>query len=173
MKSIIVILSIILLFTCKAGVFASQSKQDVPFTVLVTVSPDEVCKGKTLSVKLEVINTSDKNIAIDKRSLRHRLVVERLQSESAEFSGGVLNIRGFTAPSSPSEGDYVVLAPKESYGITLALPLEEEFFQKAGLYRIIATYGQFRSLVYKGVPLFKGSVSSSGKEFKIINCDRK
>lgn len=150
--------------------------KQMPETLAITISVPPLirsCSHPYVSIKAEITNIGSEDVAIDKVGLRYRLSLRKSRASREGGSSRESTIQGDYGPLKPNEDSYVVLKPGQSYKAKIQLPLEPDFFDDAGEYKLILTYGQFRDYMYFGVPLVQGTVSSQESAFQIGFCNRR
>lgn len=117
---------------------------------------------KSMSIKLKLINVGNKSIVIDKNSLGYSVSIIRLGEKRP--GGGITSAEGSVATGDPGpnyKGDYLVLAPKQSYGYERDFSIDGPFFEKGRNFTILLTYGQFMEVRFQGSPVWRGAVDSN------------
>lgn len=131
-----------------------------PITVDVKVEDSKVCVGEDVTLSVEVTNTSNRSVAIDRNSLLYMISFRR-----GADSKTIVNDAG-----SDYRGKYLVLRAKKSYHLSSRVDLTADFFKTAGKYEVAVTYGNFNKVRYRNIDLWMGSVVSDFAVFRVEPC---
>lgn len=126
------------------------------------------CRGTSITVDAELVNTSNEQVAIDPRFVWYRISFLTFRDQNGKHTGGSRTMWGDPGPY--DEGKYLVLKPGESFKDSRDLSLKEKFFKPGGKYTLQLTYSQFRETSFDGARVFNGSVSSNEIEFQTVTC---
>jgi hypothetical protein len=119
-----------------------------PLELKLTAQTTAFCVGSPLKLELEVTNNGRQNIAFRELDLWREFFYSR-----ATLNGGESSSKW---PSDNAQGR-LNLHPGESHRSTFELPLDSDFFQRAGKYRL-------RTVLYH--------VFSNDLEFELYDCGR-
>lgn len=142
----------------------SEPAQNPPIKVEIVEPKQRVCPKSTIKVEVIVTNISDGDTAIDLNGLYYQTKF------IATFE--LLKMRLSTADSGPHpKTKFVILKSKQTYKTSISFPLNDQFFDSLGVYKMSIGYGQFAKDNYQGVPAFNGGVTSNDISFEITPCD--
>lgn len=144
----------------------------------ITTPTQKICLGASeITLDLEATNVSQKTIIIDKKNLWSGSV-------SSSFQKGKIIDRWLSGGSitTPYKGDYIKLAPKETYCESHKFSFAAEnnkiddYFHRVGKYTLTVTYRAFQ---YFGDDaeteklFYIGAANSNEVEFRIAECSKK
>jgi hypothetical protein len=132
-----------------------------PLRYRTIVSEPSVCMNDSISLELELENTSDHRVLVNPAVLLHRIDISR--------EGGAIQPTGDSIGKISPE-QFVALEPGQSYRKTRPYLLKDKFFT-TGLYSIRLTYGQFADPSSEFPDLYKGIAESNAVLFEIKDCD--
>jgi hypothetical protein len=133
-----------------------------PLRYRLIVSNPSVCQKDGISLELEIQNTSDHRVTIDRRLLLYQLSISRTGGATG-FTGDII--------TKITQENAVELAPDQSYRKTVPYTLKDRIFSVVGLYTVQVTYGQFADPFPSLPDLYQGVVESNRVLFEIKNCD--
>jgi hypothetical protein len=129
---------------------------------LVVLKPS-VCPKESLTLELELRNTSRHRVLIDRTGLLYQVSI--LGERHGEGSTG-------DRFGEPTKDEVVALEPGESYRRTISYPLRDSAFSETErVHSIRVTYGQFFKPSPKFPELFKGVVESNKVLFEVTYCE--
>ena len=140
---------------------SARQVEKQPLRYRVIVSEPTVCRNESISLELELENTSSHKVLIDPTAL--------LYSVSTSRAGGALGSTG-DRMGKITPDQLVALEGGSTYRKTISYPLQGKFFL-VGLYSIRVTYGQFADFSPKVPDLYIGIIESNRVLFEVKDCE--
>ncbi len=130
------------------------------------------CRGQSLVVRVELMNSGKSTVVIDANQLGSRIYLDTLKKNARVPS--VAYERGADYfPSRHYQPRWVVLKPKEGFSSELLLSLEDEaFFRQGNRFRVGISYQQNAALSDPKGEVWIGAVSSNNVSFPLSDCKR-
>lgn len=132
-----------------------------PLQLRLIVSEPKTCLLDHLTLAVELRNIAERNISVDPRGLLYQMTF----ASKTAVKGSTHDIFGDRTPE-----HFVVLRPGESLRKNFAYPLNDPFFEAAGVYSLAIKYGQFSAPSKDDASLYKGSVMSNSVLFELRDC---
>jgi hypothetical protein len=166
------LLFVVLLYALLCSVIFGQTMKNDDEPLNLTIQPvnEKLCYGEPLDLKVELRNTSDKDVVIDVNGIGYMtsFSVIRIKNNRVTSSD-----RGGISDSGPYyEGKYALLKPNESYQTIQSISLKDGFFETKGNYRVGIDYGQFLNSIFSEKAVWRGSVSSNKTTFTLDKCQK-